>query len=195
MVHFEAVLRIAVGQGTAFTLQSFYKTRFVAEGFRNRRVRLAVPEQVNIVADVDDFSDRNMPEVLRLLRLGFIVVSKAHSEVGVEYLAPFVDATTTKLIVACVQCKFVVKSTSWTDIADKMLTATKYLRTHRQELFPVVYTTVDQRAMAESTFSDGVYFTETELFSFTSPLGVLRMHMEKLGAIASQAFPFLARRK
>ena len=81
---------------------------------------------------------------------------------------------TGKLVVAYVQCKFVV-----------------YLDKSGVEYFPVVYTTADQKSIAEATFADGVYFTETELFEFTSPLGVLRLHKEKLGAVAGAELPFL----
>ena len=61
---------------------------------------------------------------------------------------------------------------------DKVLAA---LRLKRITCFPVMYTTADQKYMQRSTFEDGVYFIEADLFRMTSKVGLLRMHVEKLG--------------
>ena len=96
-----------------------------------------------------------------------------------------------EMIIACVQCKFVQKSTNWAKIKDKMLTAVKGLRENHVKFFPVVYTTADQRTMMESTFGDGVYFEESDLYDFTKRLGILRMHTLKLGASLLTSHPYL----
>ena len=83
-----------------------------------------------------------MLKVVEFLEAGYIVVSKNHSEVGVEYLAPYrVGSTSGKLVVACVQCKFVQNTTSWVDIEAKMKAVTDKLRKMSVECFPCVYTT------------------------------------------------------
>lgn len=191
MYHYEAVLRAAVGAGPVFPLQQYYKSSWIDDKLSQRHLKFDLPTNaVQLHKEVQDFSSSSMPNVLRHLELGYIVVSKAQGEEGVEYFAPFRDAATNALVVACVQCKFVQKSANWAEIADKMMTATTYLKQNQHECFPVVYTTVDQQALAESTFAGGVYFTETELFEFTRRLGVLRLHKEKLGAVAQDRYPF-----
>jgi len=65
--------------------------------------------------------------------------------------------------------------------------------------FPVLYTT--RRTTTQSstgrwrskTFADGVYFDELTLFDFTRPLGILRIHLEKLGGGLRRRCPTLAR--
>ena len=56
--------------------------------------------------------------------------------------------------------------------------------------FPVVYANVDQQSLRSETYKGGVYFTEKDLFKFTSKLGILRLHTQKLGR-RLQAVPLL----
>jgi hypothetical protein len=140
---------------------------------------------------VDDFSD--MTHVLALLQKGFIVVSKKHSEPGVEYFSPFRDTLNGALVVAAVQCKFVTHRTLWGEILTKMNQATEELKTRNIEWFPVVYTTADVRQLQSVTYANGVYFTATDIFDFTSRVGVLRLHTQKLGEILGELYPQLAR--
>jgi len=60
-------------------------------------------------------------------------------------------------------------------------------------MFRVVYTNVDQKTILESTYKDGIYFTETDLFTFTNKLGILRLHTQKLGDVLYQRYPILKR--
>lgn len=187
MYHYEALLRRATEGGT-FPLGSFYASRHVAPSLKFKMLKsIIVPGSFNSVGYVEDFAD--IKETIRHLRNGWILVSKKHSEVGIEYLVPY--ACDDELIVACVQCKFVQKSTNWAKIKDKMLTAVKGLRENHVKFFPVVYTTADQRTMMESTFGDGVYFVECDLYDFTKRLGILRMHTLKLGANLLTSHPYL----
>jgi len=191
MYHYEAVLRLAV-KGKVFTLRSFYQTSHVDPSWGAQEVTARVPKDTNLVVWVPDFSD--MDNVLGFLNQGFLVVSRAHGEVGIEYLSPFVDVGSGKLIVAAVQCKFVnTKTDSWTNIKGKMLTAMAGLRKKNVQCFPVVYTTRDQCTINSATFADGVYFTESDLFAFTKKLGVLRLHCEKLGHNLAQTYSWLRR--
>ena len=91
------------------------------------------------------------------------------------------------------QCKFINTSTDWGEIKSKMLTAVEGLRTRRVRHFPVVYTTADQHRMNATTYADGIYFIESDLFAFTHKLGVLRLHCEKLGQRLGQSYPWLRR--
>jgi len=80
---------------------------------------------------VDDF--KNIDAIIGPLDQGPIVVSKAHSEVGVEYLAPFDLASNGVLYIACVQCKFVHSGTNWNKISKTMKVATKGLKKKKVE--------------------------------------------------------------
>jgi hypothetical protein len=190
MYHYEAVLRKA-NEGTVFSLQAFYQTEHVGKNFSDVRVTAPVPERVTLVEELDDFSD--VDRVLHALDQGFIVVSKAHSELGIEYMAPFRDAETKELIVACVQCKFVNSKTEWADIRTKLETAMKPLKDRKRRCFPVVYTTADQRRFNSGTLDgvDGLYFIEKDIFRFTNKLGILRLHTQKLGRALAKDYPFL----
>ena len=190
MYHYEAVLRKTV-EGKVFPLQQLYQTEHIGEKFRDRSVSAKVPAGTNLVRFLPSFSD--VDEVLGLLKQGFIVVSQAHGEVGIEYLSPYVDVESEELIVAAVQCKFINTSTDWGEIKSKMLTAVEGLRTRRVRHFPVVYTTADQHRMNATTYADGIYFIESDLFAFTHKLGVLRLHCEKLGQRLGQSYPWLRR--
>ena len=186
MYHWEAVLRKA-NEGKRFTLGAFYQSEHIGKKFKEMTVTVKVPPRASLVAYVDDFSD--IDEVIRLLIQGFIVVSRKWKEVGVEYLVPYLDADDGSLIVAAVQCKFVTDSTNWAQIKKKMRTAVDGLKKKRVKYFPVVYTTADQKSMMEETYDDGIYFVEKDLFRFTSKLGVLRMHTEKLGNALAKEYP------
>jgi hypothetical protein len=192
MYHFEAVLRLSIGAGKTFTLGSYFKSVHMPMKWKNSIVSVKVPTTTQPIVDtVESFGKDSFSEVIDNLKKGYIVVSKAHSEVGVEYLAPFFKEDGS-LLVACVQCKFVKEHTSWSDIKDKMLTATELLRKRKIDFVPVFFTTVNQKTVAKETFKDGVYFTEIDLFNFTNRLGILRLHREKLGSRLVDKFPFLS---
>jgi len=150
MYHFEAVLRKA-REGREFDLKDFYKTRYF--GISSELVTVKVPEASSLVREVDDFSD--IEAIIKLLRQGWIVVSKARSEVGVEYLAPFV-LLSGELYIACVQCKFVYSGTNWNEISRKMTAATQGHKKNNVKHFPVVYTTGDQQRINTRTLQGGV---------------------------------------
>ena len=190
LYHYEAVLRKAV-EGQTFTLKQFYQSNHCGERFENVRVKAPVPEQTDLVERLPDFQDKN--SVLGKLKQGFIVVSDFQREVGVEYLAPFRTAEDNKLIVACVQCKFVNTSTNWTSIQTQMSTATDWLKKQKIQHFPVIYTTADLSSLQPQTYEDGIYLTEEDIFEFTKKLGVLRLHTQKLGKKMQQKHPYLQR--
>ena len=190
LYHYEAVLRKAVEDQT-FTLWQFYQSGRRGEKFENLHVKAPVPEQTDLVESVPDFQDQK--RVLDKLNQGFIVVSDFQNQVGVEYLAPFRTAEDNKLIVACVQCKFVKTSTNWTSIQTRMSDATEWLKKQKIQHFPVMYTTADQSSMQPQSYTDGIYFMEDDIFEFTKRLGVLRLHTQKLGKKMQQKHPYLQR--
>jgi len=187
MYHYEAVLRIAQ-QGKPFRLHSFYHSSNIGIPDQELTAKLH-DDKFPVVELIHDFSD--MPKVLEQLNLGKILVSEKHSEVGVEYLVPYRDHADS-LIVAAVQCKFVRSSVSWKEIARKMETAIAGVAKN-VKVFPVVYTTVDQECLHASTFANGVYFVEKDICNFTKRLGVLRLHMLKLGEYLKTHYPVFAR--
>ena len=190
LYHYEAVLRKAVEDQT-FTLWQFYQSGRRGEKFEDLQVKAPVPEQTDLVESVPDFQDQK--RVLDKLNQGFIVVSDFQNQVGVEYLAPFRTAEDNKLIVACVQCKFVKTSTNWTSIQTRMSDATEWLKKQKIQHFPVIYTTADQSSMQPQSYTDGIYFMEDDIFEFTKRLGVLRLHTQKLGKKMQQKHPYLQR--
>jgi hypothetical protein len=135
---------------------------------------------------VDNFDDTKL--LVKLLNQGYIVVSEKNTEKGVEYFVPF--SSDKKLIVAAIQCKFTKVNVNWADIKKKMNEAIDNLEV---KVFPVFYTTVDQYSIQKGTYSDGVYFTEEYIFKFTSKLGILRLHTQKLGQKLKDKFPQLSR--
>ena len=195
MYHYKAVLRKA-SEGKTFTLKRFYKSEHVSPTLVASEVKAKVPAQDTLVEYVKAFSDQ--ARVLELLRTGFIVVSVSefHSEYALEYLSPFRDASDDhKLIVACVQCKFVQSTArTWSDIKTKMAVATQWLKNEKKvKCFPVIYTTADQKSMKPETYAGGIYFNETDMFEFTKRLGVLRLHTQKLGKHMEQKHKWLSR--
>jgi hypothetical protein len=187
MFHYEALLRKAT-EGETFSLRSLYDTPHLAEALETKILTsIIAPDGASGVAYVDNFED--VEATIQKLTNGWILVSKKHSEVGVEYLVPYLSDH--KLFVACVQCKFVQRSTSWAQIKDKMLTAVKGLKARGVAHFPVIYTTADQKKMMGPTHDDGAYFIETDLYNFTKRLGILRMHTMKLGANLLISHPYL----
>jgi hypothetical protein len=115
---------------------------------------------------------------------------KNPTEQGVEYLVPFVDALTGKLIVACVQCKFVQRTANWKSVRSKLKRAVSYFKQHQIEWFPVVYTSVDRGSLKPETSAKGVYFIEKDIFRFTNRLGILRLHCAKLGEHLAKKYSF-----
>ena len=101
MYHFEAVLRIA-SKGAPFAFGKFYKSRHIGKKFKAMNVSAILSLDDDQVKFVDNFE--SIDEVIRLLGLGYIVVSLKHGEEGVEYL---VNLATSQLVVAAVQCRFV----------------------------------------------------------------------------------------
>lgn len=186
MYHYEALLRKSM-DGKHFTLQDFYRSQNI--GVALGEVSATVPNTAsNLVRYVDNFDDSDL--ILTLLREGFIVVSKKKSEVGVEYLSSFKNRDS-ELVVACVQCKFVRTSVKWKDIKAKMAKAVEWLERENIRHFTVVYTTADLKSMKGTTSEDGVYFTETDIFEFTSRIGILRLHTQKLVSALFEKYPFL----
>ena len=190
LYHYEAVLRKAV-EGQTFTLKQFYQSKHCGERFEDLEVKAPVPKRTDLVERLPNFQDEK--RVLGQLKQGFIVVSDLQNEVGIEYLAPFRTAEDNKLIVACVQCKFVKTSTNWTSIQTQMSTATDWLKKQEIQHFPVIYTTADRSSIQPQTYEDGIYFTEEDIFEFTKKLGVLRLHTQKLGEKMQQKHPYLQR--
>ena len=190
MYHYEAVLRKA-SEGKTFTLKQFYKSEHSSQSFTDKRVTAPVPERDNLVELVTDFSNRT--RVLEFLRTGFIVVSAFHNEYALQYLSPFRDASDDTLTVACVQCKFVQSTVSWSGIKTKMADATKWLKQQKIKCLPVIYTTADQNSMKQETYAGGIYFNEMDMFEFTKRLGVLRLHTQKLGKNMEQTHKWLSR--
>ena len=190
LYHYEAVLRKAV-EGQTFTLNQFYRSKHCGKRFEDLRVKAPVPERTDLVERLPNF--QNKKRVLSNLKQGFIVVSDFQSEVGIEYLAPFRTAEDNKLIVACVQCKFVKKSLSWREIQTKMSMATDWLKNQKIQHFPVIYTTAKKSSLQPQTYEAGIYFTEDDIFEFTKKLGVLRLHTQKLGEKMQQKHQYLQR--
>ena len=190
MYHYEAVLRKA-SEGQTFTLNDFFKSEHTSDNLWQSEVTVKVPNASQLVRSVKDFSKAE--DVLRLLRTGFIVVSAFHNQYALEYLSPFRDASDDTLIVACVQCKFVQSTVSWSDIQTKMADATEWLKKKNIMCVPVIYTTADQKSIKPETYAGGIYFNETDMFEFTKRLGVLRLHTQKLGKNMEQKHKWLSR--
>ena len=159
---------------------------------RKRDVRWKVPQGVNHVYIASSSEPSTMSHVVEQLGFGYIVVPQHSSKEGVEYLLPFVDARSGKLLVACVQCQFMKKAVDWCSMKFPLQEATCYFKTHGIEFFHVVYTTADQLATAKKTFGEGVYLVEDDIFRFTSRLGILRLHYT-LEEVLKAKYPFLGK--
>ena len=132
--------------------------------------------------------------MIKLLEQGVTVVSQKQSEEGLEYLTPWrLNDAEGKLVVACVQCKFVKDKVPWSKLKEHMHSAVKPLKEKKIGFLPVIYATPDQDTIQESTYNDGVYFNEVSIFKFTSKLGILRLHTEKLGKSLQKEVPVLNR--
>ena len=122
------------------------------------------------------------------------IVSQKQSEEGLEYLTPWrLNDAEGKLVVACVQCKFVKDKVPWSKLKEHMHSAVKPLKEKKIGFLPVIYATPDQDTIQESTYNGGVYFNEVSIFKFTSKLGILRLHTEKLGKSLQKEVPVLNR--
>ena len=125
------------------------------------------------------------------------MVSKNPTEDGIEYLAPFHDKSTKKLVgIAGVQVRFVKGGPpdTWGSINVGAVESLKPFAKLGFAPFPVILTTVDQERVkpcTETVMKDSVSFLETATFQWTLPLGILRLHTEKLGSVVSKSFPFL----
>ena len=195
MFHYEAVLRIAL-EGKAIALRKFYATDFIRDKFKDMSLVAALPtDGSDLVEFVKDFKV-NIKRVISLLEQGITVVSEKQAEIGIEYVTPWrLKTAEGKLVVAFVQCKFVQSKADWKTIKDRMNTAIKPLKEKmpKIEVIPVVYATPDQYIIESKTYQDGVYFTEQGLFDFTTKLGILRLHTEKLGQSLKEHVPVLNR--
>ena len=189
MYHYEAVLRKSL-TGTECSLTSFYKSEHIGSDFKDMLVKAQIPgdQETSLVRYVADFTD--IAYIRRLLGYGFIVISEKHSERGIEYLAPYHDCFGT-LVVACVQCKFVKEKANWKEIQSQMAVAVDGFDANNVAHFPVVYTTADQYSIQKMTSRDGVYFIESDVFTYTSRLGILRLHTQKLGSVLESKYSFL----
>ena len=98
-----------------------------------------------------------------------------------------------KLIVAAVQCKFVITTTIWNEVRQKIATAMGRLEDFGIQSFPVVYTTTDIKRLHNATCADstGVCFTELDLFEFTKRLGPLSLMFLKQGQVLKKTYPWL----
>jgi len=187
MFHYEAVLRVALA-GEPFSLTDFYRGGYV-DSTLSTKVTAILPSVGNIVMNVDNFQGKE--QVLGLLRQGWIVVSTDTSEPGVEFLSPYKEHGSDKLLVAAVQCKFVQDKAAWGDISQKLQDAINMLESEAVQFFPVVYATPDQESIQTKTYKGGVYFTESGIFEFTNRLGILRLHVMKLGTVLKSHYPWL----
>ncbi|CAE7944669.1 unnamed protein product [Symbiodinium necroappetens] len=192
MFYYEAVRRIAL-DGKPIELSQFYVTDYIGDNFKKMLLVGALPQGGGrLVEFVKDFSDVKL--VIDWLKKGAIVVSQKQSEEGVEYLTPWrLNDAEGKLVVACVQCKFVKDKVPWSKVKKHMHSAVEPLKQKKIEVFPVIYATPDQDTIQESTYNDGVYFNEVSIFKFTSKLGILRLHTEKLGKSLQKEVPVLNR--
>ena len=190
MFYYEAVLRIAL-QGKPIELSKFYVTDYIGDNFKKMLLVGALPQGGgSLVEFVKDFSDVKL--VIDWRKKGAIVVSQKQSEKGVEYLTPWrLNDAEGKLVVACVQ--FVKEKVSWIKIQEHMHSAVIPLKQKNIEVFPVIYATLDQDTIQESTYNDGVYFNEVSIFKFTSKLGILRLHTEKRVKSLQKEVPVLNR--
>lgn len=87
MYHYEAVLRLAQA-GAKFNLGSFFHTEHY-----DQKLDVDVSACVStgrLVTFLEDFSDTTA--IHRLLKSGRIVVSTKHSEIGTEYLVPYLES-------------------------------------------------------------------------------------------------------
>ena len=186
--HYEAVLRTAL-QGSEFSLKNFYKSEHFGVDFEDIVVRAKTPGAKELVRIVPDFKNRRL--LLHLLTEGFIVVSKDPKEGGIEYLSPFTTSDG-DLIVAAVQCKFVLKISSWKTLNRNLSRAMDILKDMGINCFPVVYTTSDQAHIhPTSMHANGVYFTAGDLFAFVQKLGPLRLNILKPCKEVKKDYPWL----
>eukprot|EP01124_Arcella_intermedia_P024272 TRINITY_DN4043_c0_g1_i5.p1 TRINITY_DN4043_c0_g1~~TRINITY_DN4043_c0_g1_i5.p1 ORF type:complete len:653 (-),score=114.49 TRINITY_DN4043_c0_g1_i5:14-1795(-) len=191
MYHYEAVLRTCLDD-RPFKISTFYGGCFC--GILLPKLQLIRPElglSEHLVKMVDNFSDTE--ELIDQLNSGFILVSRKHSEEGIEYLVPFKNTKDDSLVVGAVQCKYVTTRTNWKTIKLKLQNGTKNLNEEGIQTFPIVFSTVDQSYLKSKTYKGGLYFTEEGIFKFTNRLGVLRLHTQKLGKALSKQYPILER--
>lgn len=187
---YEAVLREAA-RGKEFALGTFYKTKHISSNLRTMVVYAPLPPSQSLIEIVKDFTD--IATICRLLRSGWIVVSKLTSEPGVEYLSGYITRDG-NLLVGATQCRFVQSTTeTWTAMRGKIETAMQGLRDEGIPYFQVIYTTVNKKCLKGSTYENAAVFTEEDMFELTRKLGPLRLHSEKLGAHMCANHPWLGR--
>jgi len=188
MFHYEALLRIGLN-GEELPLREFYVGGDIDSKFGPRQVRAPLPSQTDLIVEMPNFKD--MDTVLERLRAGWIVVSQEQNEPGVEFLSPWRDVNSKELLVAAVQCKFVKSKVTWKDVSQKLQVVKDSLESKNVQVLSVVYATPDQSTIQPKTYQDSVYFTERGLFDFTKRLGILRLHVMKLGTALKSDYPWL----
>lgn len=190
LFHFEAVLRLAT-EGREFTLGGFYKTEHICAKLRDTIVTAPLPPDGTVIREVPDFTD--MDFIIAHLTDGYIMVSQFDSEPGVEYLSGYLTHTG-KLLVGATQCRFVQSKTeTWTKLNTKINVAMKGFELRNIPCFHVLYVTADKSGVKSETCKNAVVYTEQAMFDFTSKLGPLRLHTEKLGTFMRRSHPWLGR--
>ena len=205
--HYEAVRRLAASE-KPFRLSAYYaaKGAFLGKTFSKTtggmyvNCKLPTDAECSCVTTVENFS--NVSSIIDLLIGGFIVVSENPDQNGIEYLAPFHDAKTSKLVaIAGVSVKYAVKGTSatWESIHDAAVKAllpfalASKKGKPKYHTFPVIFTTTELcgDALTKELMADGVLLLESATFHWTRALGMLRLHVEKLGTVLADELPFL----
>jgi len=188
MFHYEALLRVGL-KGKSIPLRDFYVGGCIDPELGSKQVTALLPSSRDLVLHVPNF--QNTESVLSKLRDGWILVSKEHNEPGVEFLTPWQEHGSGKLLVAAVQCKFVKGKAAWADVSRKLQVVKDSLTSEAVQVFPVVYATPNQETIQPQTYQGGVFFTEYGIFCFTNKLGILRLHVMKLGTALKSDYPWL----
>ena len=200
--HFEAVRRLAANE-KPFKLADYFATSGVLIGEYLQYATGNITMKCNLPGghSVCD-SGYNLPadfdKIIWMLTIGCIVViSDPTTENGIQYLAPFHDAIDSTLVaIAGVQVKFTEKGSaiSWEVLHAGALAVLAPFAAAGFRTFPVIFSNQVQGNLtqeAEELMSDSVVFLETATLHWTRPLGVLQLHIEKLGNAVREVFPFL----
>ena len=187
LIHYEALLRKSL-EGETVQLREYYNIEDddnISEKYRHITVEIKASMGCNQVQTVKDFKD--IKGVLEKLHQGFIVALEKDTAylVAHDLVAPD-SSNSPKLVITCVQCKFNNHETK------RLKRAVKALRDIDDVLcIPVIFTSKKFHEFEMERFGDGLYFCEEEIFRFTRKLGILRFHVEKLGAELQDQYPSL----
>jgi hypothetical protein len=183
LIHYEALLRKSL-EGKTVQLREYYNLEDddkISEKYRHVTVEIKATTGCNQVQTVEDFKD--VDEVLEKLQQGFIVAL----EKDTAYLVAHDSLNSTKLVITCVQCKFNVSDTK------KLKRVVRKLREREDILcIPVIFTSKKYRNFEMDRFGEGMYFCEDDILRFTRRLGILRFHVERLGAELRDQYPSLS---